>query len=114
MRRKTNKDEAIPLKRKNGDFIEFIDEADRHKFVSGIVSALKDKDNRKKIQEKEAKCKSSFKIRIEIPEFSSIGIDPKLTFKFKKVKNSDEWDLDIEMNKKESVKIEEYFDKIDN
>ena len=95
---------------KNGDFIEFIDDADRQKFISCVVDALKDIDNQKKIREKEAKCKSSFKMNIEIPDFVSLGIDPKLVFKFKKVKNSDEWDLDIEMKKKDSATIEEYFD----
>ena len=112
MRKKSKKDDTISLKHKNGDFIEFVDEADRQKFVSGIVDALKDKDNQQKIREKENKCKSSFKIKIEIPDFASLGIDPNLVFKFKKVKNSDEWDLDIEMNKKESATIEEYFDVI--
>ena len=110
MKRKTNEEDIVPIKHKNGDFIEFIDEEDRHKFVYGIVNALKDPENRKKIREKESKCKASFKINVEIPDFSSIGIDPKLVFKFKKVKNSDEWDLDIEMNKKQSVTIEEYFE----
>lgn len=113
MRKKTSKkDEGVSLKHKNGDYIEFIDEADRHKFCDCIVSKLKNKDIQKKIIEKEAKCKASFKIDVSIPELSSMGIDPDLVFKFKKVKRSDEWDLDIEMNKKETVDIEEYFEVI--
>ena len=52
-------------------------------------------------------------IKAEIPEFAELGIEPKFTMHFKRVKNTDEWDLDLEFKKKDGISLQEYFDAVE-
>ena len=89
--------------------ITFVDEESRRRFCDLLIKNSHKPEIQKTIAEKQAKYKS-FKIRTEIPELSELGINPKFVMLFKRVKNSDEWDLDLEFEKKENISLDEYFD----
>lgn len=109
---KTSKKSQMALEESTKTVIEFVDEESRHRFCQLLISNSRKPEIREAIEKKQAKYKS-FKINAEIPEFSELGIDPKFTMHFKKVKNSDEWDLDLEFKKKENTNLEEYFSKVE-
>ena len=96
---KTFKDEAIT----------FVDEEDRSKFCSIMAALLRSRDFTKQAKDKQSKFKT-FSIRREIPELEQLGIDKSVKFKFKRVEDSDELDLDIFLKKKNGISVSEYFD----
>lgn len=98
-----------PPKEDEQMFINFVDEDSRREFCNLLAKNSRKPEIQKEIAKKQAKYKS-FKIRVEIPELSDLGINPKFIMFFKRVKNSDEWDLDLEFEKKENVSLNEYFD----
>lgn len=89
--------------------ITFVDEESRHKFCDLLIKNSHKSEIQEAIAKKQAKYKS-FKINAEIQELSELGINPKFVMFFKRVKNSDEWDLDLEFEKKENISLDEYFD----
>lgn len=90
--------------------VKFINEEDRAKFTKIVVDLIKDLDFKKKVSEKQKKYKSSFIVKWFNEELKELGIEPYIGLKFKKVKNSDEWDVDIHLDKLKAVQLEEYFD----
>lgn len=106
---KTSKKSKKPSVKDEHAIITFVDEESRRRFCDLLIKNSHKPEIQKTIAEKQAKYKS-FKIRTEIPELSELGINPKFVMLFKRVKNSDEWDLDLEFEKKENISLDEYFD----
>ena len=94
------------------DIIKFINEEDRAKFTSIVIDLLKDDEFKKLVLEKQAKYKSSFKVEWKNEALKEIGIEPKFMFKFRRVKKTDEWDLDIQLEKLKGADRNEYFDTV--
>lgn len=93
------------------EIVTFVNEEDRVKFIEIVIDLLKDKEFKRKVEEKQAKYKSSFKIVYEDDRLKELGIKPRFVFKFKKTKNTNEWDLDIFLDKIENTELKEFFDK---
>lgn len=91
------------------DIVEFINEEDRQKFTKIVIDLLKDKDFKKKVAKRQSECKSWFKILCKNDDLKTLGVDPCFNFKFKKVKNSNEWDVDITVKRLPSSALEEFF-----
>lgn len=97
-------------KKSDKDIISFVDENDRIAFREIISDYLKEKEFIEEVRKKQNKYKSSFKIKHVDNRLKEIGIEPLFVLKFKKVKNSDEWDLNIHLDKLKNVELSEYFD----
>ena len=108
---KTSKKSKKTLEKEMGEVITFVDEASRKRFCNLLIKNSQKPEIQKAIAEKQKKYKS-FTLKAEIPEFAELGIEPKFTMHFKRVKNSDEWDLDLEFKKREGISLEEYFDAV--
>lgn len=98
---------------KTSDTIEFVNEEDRVKFTKIVVDLIKDVDFKKQVSEKQKKYKGSFTVKWFGEELKELGIEPYLSLKFKKVKNSDEWDVDIHLDKLRGIQSEEYFNRVE-
>ena len=97
---------------KTSDTIEFVNEEDRTKFTKIVVDLIEDIECKKKVSEKQKKYKGSFTVKWFSEELKELGIEPYLSLKFKKVKNSDEWDVDIHLDKLKNTDLSEYFNCI--
>ena len=93
------------------EIVSFINEEDRQTFCLGIASMIKDPKIKETIRKKQAKYKS-FTVKAEIADFKNIGVNPLVVLHFKRVKNTDEWDLDITVSRRGDTNIEEYFDLV--
>lgn len=110
---KTSKKKAkMALEKNASEVITFIDDESRKRFCDLLIENSHKSEIKKTIAEKQKKYKS-FTIKAEIPEFAELGIEPKFTMHFKRVKNTDEWDLDLEFKKKDGISLQEYFDAVE-
>lgn len=89
--------------------VAFVNEEDRQTFCKLFSEALKTTDVTDEILKKAAK-KRSFAVKREVDGFKDIGIDPEVKFHFRKVRNLDEYDLDIEVKRLNGTSLPEYFD----
>ena len=97
---------------KKTEIIEFINEEDRAKFTSIIVDLLKDAELKDRVLKMQQKYKGSFTIKVKNEKMKELGIDPEYSLKFKKVRKTGEWDVDIRLNKLKGADTSEYFNKI--
>lgn len=92
--------------------IMFIDESDRVKFAKIVTDLLKSDELKKLVFDREKKRKRRFSLKFRRDELLSLGISPDFIFKFKRVKDTEEWDLDMDFKKKENVVVSDYFEKV--
>ena len=97
---------------KKTEIIEFINEEDRAKFTSIIIDLLKDAELKDRVLKMQQKYKGSFTIKVKNEKMKELGIDPEYSLKFKKVRKTEEWDVDIRLNKLKGADTSEYFNKI--
>lgn len=97
---------------KTSDTIEFVNEEDRFKFTQIVIDLIKDVDFKKLVSEKQKRYKNSFTIKWFNEELKELGIEPYFALKFKKVQNTDEWDVDIHLDKLKNAEMSEYFDRV--
>ena len=97
---------------KKNEIIKFINEEDRAKFTKIIVDLLKDAELKDRVLNMQQKYKGSFTIKVKNEKMKELGIDPEYSLKFKKVRKTGEWDVDIRLNKLKGADTSEYFNKI--
>ena len=85
---------------KKEKYTEFLNEDNIQEFYETINSCLKDDDIQKIIKEKQQKYKT-FTIKTNTDKFSKFGFTNNIVFKFKSVKNSDDFDIDVTFIKNE-------------
>ena len=98
---------------KTSDTIEFVNEEDRAKFTQIVIDLIKDVDFKKQVSEKQKKYKGSFTVKWFNEELKKLGIEPCMSLKFKKAKGTDEWDVDIHLDKLRGIQSEEYFNRVE-
>ena len=100
------------MKKQQVQAIEFINEEDRTKFTGIIIDLLKDAELKDRVLKMQQKYKGSFTVKVKSNELKELGIEPEYSLKFKKVRKTGEWDVDIHLNKMKSANVSEYFNTI--